>query len=136
MGTVASPAPADRPHGSAARRIAIGVTAGLLVYAAVMVLAWRLDARADRQRPLYREVLAMATLQYDQVKAQGRPVAVRVEPGTTVSIGGRAFTASPGVTIRVRRADDGGYCVRGWERGEGSTRWLCFDGTTPPGSVP
>lgn len=109
--------------------IAFGVV--FLLIAALYPLAQRLDAVADGRKPVYRDVLEMAVLQYRVVQSDGAPLPMTVEPGQTVQVGRASFTAADGVTIEVRR-DGVGYCVRGRNDDGYRTRWQCYDGTEDP----
>lgn len=109
--------------------VAFGVV--FLVIAALFPLAQRLDADADGRKPVYRDVLEMAVLQYRLVRADGAPIPITVAPGETVQVGTEGFTTAPGVGVEVRR-DGVGYCVRGSTEDGHQTRWQCYDGTEDP----
>jgi len=109
----------------------IAFGAVFLLIAALFPLAQQLDAEADGRRPVYRDVLEMAVLQFRVVRAEGEPIPMTVAPGETVQVGEESFTPSAGVSVEVRQ-DDVGYCVRGRNADDFVTEWQCYDGTEDP----
>lgn len=111
--------------------LVIAIAVALVAMAALFPLARLLDDRADRQRPMYRDVLTMAWLQYDHLRQGGTVEPVELRGGESTTIDGRSFTTSPGVTVHVKASDDG-YCVKGWDQFGDTTEWKCGDGDTRP----
>ena len=110
----------------------LAVTVAVLaLLALVFGLATALDRVGEHQRVLYRDVLTMARLQYDQVRLHGKAVPADVEGGESVTIDGHRFTTSPGVRVRAKKTDDG-YCVRGWNDHGDVTAWVCGNGDKEP----
>lgn len=105
------------------------VLIGLALAAGLVVGVLVLDEREDRARPLYRDVITMAGLQYDLLKSgeDGVEVAIDGDSGP-VLIGDEWFEASPGVELVVEQRGDS-YCVQGRNEYGDETEWNCVDGT-------
>lgn len=103
----------------------------LLLTLALIPAAQRLDADVDGQRPLYDDVLAMAVLQYREVRDSGQPLPLTVGSEESVQVGGDTFTPADGITVEVRD-DDPGYCVRAADEDGHETDWQCYDGREDP----
>ena len=114
------------------KRALLAGAAALALLAALFPLAWVLDQREDRQRPMYRDVLTMAWLQYDHLRRGGEVVPVELQGGESTTVDGQRFTASRGVTVSVETSR-AGYCVRGRnEHGDVTPRQCGDAGTRPP----
>ncbi len=104
------------------------VLIGLAVVAGVVVGGFALDRREDRERPMYRDVITMAGLQYDLLVSGQEGVEISVDSEAPVLVGTEPFQPSEGVTIVVERQDDS-ICVRGSNEDGDETDWHCVDGT-------
>ncbi len=120
-----------RSDESVGKGLLVAFAAGLVCLAALFPLARVLDQRQDRQRPLYRDVLTMAWLQYDHLQKHDGPIPAELREGESTTIDGHRFTSSPGVTVRVKVSGDG-FCVRGWNQYGDVTAWQCADRDTQP----
>lgn len=120
-----------RADGRVEKGFVIAIAGALVALAALFPLTRLIDDRADRQRPMYRDVLTMAWLQYDHLRNGGRVEPVQLSGGESTTVDDQSFTTSPGVTVRVK-ASDGGYCVKGWNQFGDATAWKCGDGETRP----
>lgn len=112
------------------RGFLVAFGAVLLLIAALYPVAQQLDADADGRKPVYRDVLEMAVLQFRAIRSDGAPVPMTVAPGETVRVGEESFTTAENVTVEVRR-DGVGYCVRG-RNDDHQTHWQCYDGSEDP----
>lgn len=102
---------------------------GLAVIVGLVAGARALDWQADRQGPMYRNVLTMAGLQWDLLNAGKQGVEVDLDSAAEfVAVGDKDFTPSPGVRIVVEQQDDS-YCVKGWNQYGDETAWHCVDGS-------
>jgi hypothetical protein len=101
-----------------------------LVVAVIAGMTWSamfLDHRADRKRPMYRDMIRMLDLQYELLKEGKQPVLVRIHPKTgPVMIGDTEFTAERHSTILVEERD-GQTCVQGNNQWHERTQWVCLD---------
>ena len=125
------PAARKRTGGGVEKGLVLAIAGALVAMAALFPLARLLDDQTDRQRPMYRDVLTMAWLQYDHLRQGGGVEPVQLSGGESTTVDGQSFTTSPGVTVRVK-ASDGGYCVKGWDQFGDATAWKCGDGETRP----
>lgn len=90
-----------------------------------------LDHRADRKRPMYRDVIRMLDLQWNLIHDGKQPVLVRIHPKTgPVMVGDVQFTAERHTTVLVEE-HDGQTCVQGNNQWHERTRWICLDMTLP-----
>ena len=113
--------------------IAVAVIFGLVL--AFLPLAMLLDARMDRKRPVYADVHEMDVLQYQQLQQTGHGLPVVLHDDETATVGGRRFSPSPGITIRVRLSADG-YCIQARNQHGDVTDWRCGDGKRNPEKSP
>jgi hypothetical protein len=106
----------------------------LVLFAVLVPVTTVLDRRADRARPLYDDVLAIAQYEYEQVQEAGRPVALSLEAGgedaATTGISLDEDTEYLGVTV-----DGTGYCIEAGNTFGDETGVLCFTGREKPASV-
>ena len=108
----------------------MAVVAVLGLYTALFALCRVADQRADRGRPMYRDVLTMAWVQYDHLREGGQVVPADLRAGDRLTPDGDAVV-SPGVRLRVV-ADHDGFCVRGWNQYGETTGRVCGDASTRP----
>ena len=106
----------------------------LVLFAVLVPVTTVLDRRADRARPLYDDVLAIAQYEYEQVQEAGRPVALSLEAGgedaATTGISLDEDTEYLRVTV-----DGTGYCIEAGNTFGDETGVLCFTGRDRPASV-
>ncbi len=101
----------------------------LAVAAGGFAAARALDWRADRQRPMYHDVLLMAGLQYDLLDSGQEGIELSIDSDSEpVRVGEVSFQPLPGVEIVVELREDA-YCVRGRNQYGDETHWECVDGT-------
>ena len=103
----------------------------LALVGACLPFARTLDARIDRQRPMYSEVQVMAWLQHLNLSTGGDVVPLSLSHRSSASVGDATFAPTSGVSIEVRRDGDG-YCVQGANQYGDATGWQCYDATNPP----
>ena len=114
-------------------KVFFGIAAGVvLLMAACIPLAQRLDDQTDRTRPMYADRESMEWLQYQSVTDTGSAVAVELSAGESERIAGEVFTASDGVTVVVRTPDAGSYCVQVSNQYGDVSEWACLDEENPP----
>jgi len=113
------------------RQLWVAVVAAVVCLTALFAVARMADLHADRARPMYRDVLSLAWLEYGVLHDGGRPDPVRLGAGDSTTIGGHRLTVSPGVTVRVKVSGDG-FCVRGANQYGDTTGWQCGDARTRP----
>lgn len=109
----------------------VAAVAVLACFAALFALCRATDQRADRGRPMYRDVLTLAWTQYDRLRAGGQVLPSDLGAGDRLTDDDAAPVVSPGVRLRVV-ADGGGFCVRGWNQFGETTGWVCGDSSTKP----
>jgi hypothetical protein len=107
--------------------IAFGAT--LLLVVLCIPIALQLDARIDRDRPLYLDRDAMAGLQLREVQANGEVAPLELGAQESVDIAGTTFRTAPGVTLRVTvdTVDATSFCVSGTNEHGTVTEPLCGD---------
>ena len=109
--------------------MAVVVVLGL--FAALFALCRVVDHRADRARPMYRDVLTMAWIQYDHLRAGGQVLPADLRAGDRLTPDQAEPVVSPGVRLQVVANHDG-FCVRGWNQYGGTTGRVCGDASTQP----
>jgi len=113
-------------------RAVLGVAAGVLLMAACLPVAQRIDEHTDRTRPMYEDRRSMEWLQYRSVTDTGGAVPLQVSGGESVSIAGEVFTPSDGVTVVVRTTGSDPYCVQVSNQHGDVSDWACLDEEEPP----
>ena len=107
------------------------VVAALVFFTALFVLCRAMDQREDRGRPMYRDVLTMAWIQYDRLREGGQVLPADLRTGDRLTVDGAWPVMSVGVRLRVVQ-DHHGFCVRGWNQYGETTAWVCGDASTKP----
>lgn len=114
-------------------KVLFAIAAGVVVLiAACLPLAQRLDDLTDRTRPMYDDRDTMEWLQYQSVTDTGSAVPLELGEGESVRIADEVFTPSPGVTVVVRIPAPGSYCIRVSNQHGDVSQWACLDEENPP----
>jgi len=109
----------------------VAVVAVLGLFAALFALCRVVDHRADRGRPMYRDVLTMAWVQYDRLREGGQVAPADLRAGDRLTPDEAEPLVSPGVRLRVV-ADHDGFCVQGWNQYGETTGRVCGDASAKP----